>query len=56
MGKSRNQKIKTVPVRELEDDVFFLSLGEAKLMLRDEYEFLQDRHERSKVARKRLPA
>lgn len=57
VGHSRSRKIKTVPLREMEGDVFYMNLEEARAALQEKYEFLQERHERSKVARnRRLPA
>jgi hypothetical protein len=53
VGQSRNRKIKTMPLRELEADVFYMNLEEVREALSDKYEFLQERHERSKVARNR---
>lgn len=46
-----------MPLRELEQaDVFYMNLEEVRAALSDKYEFLQERHERSKVARNRRPA
>lgn len=47
-----------MPLRELEQaDVFYMNLEEVRDALQDKYEFLQERHERSKVARnRRMPA
>ena len=56
MGKSRNHKIKTVPVREVESEMFYMSLDEVRRALRDDYAYLQERHDRSKAARKHQPA
>lgn len=56
MGHSRSRKIKAMPLRELDTDVFYMSLDEVREALSDKYEFLQERHERSKVARNRRPA
>ena len=45
-----------MPMRELENDIFFMSLEEARQALRDDYEYLQERHERRKPAHKRTLA
>ena len=43
-----------MPRREMGgEDVFYMSLDEVREALSDKYEFLQERHERSKVARNR---
>jgi hypothetical protein len=46
-------KIKTTVQTQEELTPFFMSLEEAKAAIADEYSFLQDRYERSKLARKR---
>jgi thermostable 8-oxoguanine DNA glycosylase len=57
VGHSRSRKIKAMPLRELGgEDVFYMNLEEVREALSDKYEFLQERHERSKVARNRRPA
>ncbi len=52
VGKSRISKLRTQPASR-EADVFFMSLEEAKQAIADKYDFLQDRYERSKQAKKR---
>ena len=54
VGHSRSRKIKTVPLRGAEADVFYMNLEEVREALQDKYEFLQERHERSKVVRRKL--
>jgi len=56
VAKSRSRKIKTTPVREVESEMFYMSLEEVRRALRDDYAYLQDRHDRSKAARKHQPA
>ncbi len=46
-------KIKTTAHVQEEGEPFYMSLEEAKAAIVDQYEFLQDRYERSKLARKR---
>ena len=54
MAKSRMNKIKTeYPMRD-DGDAFYMSMEEAKQAITDKYTFLQDRYERSKLARKRI--
>lgn len=54
VAKSRMNKIKTeYPMRD-DGDAFYMSMEEAKQAITDKYTFLQDRYERSKLARKRI--
>jgi hypothetical protein len=46
-------KIKTTVQTQEEMTPFYMSLEEAKAALSDDYDFLQERYERSKLARKR---
>lgn len=45
MGASRGRRIKALG-RSDRDDVFWMSLEEAKRMIADKYEFLAERYER----------
>ena len=56
VSKSRNNKIKKTPLHEMEGEMFYMSLDEVRRALRDDYAYLQERHDRSKAARKHQPA
>ncbi len=53
MAKSRMNKIKASVNLQDEYEPFYMSLEEAKAAIVDKYDFLQERYERSKLARKR---
>ena len=53
MAKSRMNKIKASAHYQEEGEPFYMSLEEAKAAIVDKYDFLQERYERSKLARKR---
>jgi hypothetical protein len=53
VAKSRMNKIKTSVQTQDEMTPFYMSLEEAKAAIDDDYSFLQERYERSKLARKR---
>lgn len=50
MGRSRSSRLRSIN-QTGDQDVFFLSLEEAKRAILDQWEYLADRHER-KVMRK----
>ncbi len=47
MGKSRSDKIRSIQRQDFDgDQVFWMSLDEAKKAIADKYEFLADRYDR----------
>lgn len=46
MGASRGRKVKSIGEKAEGDEVFWMSLEEAKRAIADKYEFLVDRYER----------
>ena len=53
MSKSRMNKIKSSNSNNYSEDNFFVSLEEARASIMEQYDFLQDRYERSKLSRKK---
>jgi hypothetical protein len=52
MSRSRGKRIKTMGAAQYhEDNVFYMSLEEAKELISNKYEFLQERYERRKPRR-----
>jgi hypothetical protein len=48
MGRSRGQRVKALEP-EQQDDMFWMSLEEAKRAMSDKYDFLVERYERREI-------